>query len=811
MKINEYHSPLIEAIQQAVVITDLNGIITLWNEYAEKLYGWTTQEVLGKNIFDLNPPILTVKDAKKIVTKLTKGESFSGEFNIQNKTGEYIYIYVTDSAIKDEKGNFIGIVCIANDITERKKQDEMLQFLTHASKQLGSSLEYETTLKNLSNLVVPTLADWCSIDVIDEDGSIKQLSLSHIHANKIKFAKELRKNYPADLSIDSNIERVIKTGKSKLYSRISEKILDKTTPNKDALQVSKHMGLISIMIIPLIVRNKTRGAISFITTKESNRVYNKHDLQMAEEFARRAAFALENARLYRKAQLEIKERKKAEEKIKQLAAMVESSQDAIIGCDLHGIITTWNLGAEKLYGYKAKEAVGKHISFINPHDDPKQFETFTQKLLQGKQIEHYQTTRVNKKGHIIDVSVTVSPVKDDHNTIIGISSIARNISDHKKLEEELQESRDQLEVILQNVTDGITVLDPTGKLIFANDAAAKLIGFPNAIQLLEANTTYIIDRFDIMDEHGQLLDRKQLPSYKALQGEEEPEVIVKYIVKNTGEEMWSIIKSTPVFDEDNNVIFAINVFRDITEQKMREKRKDEFISIASHELKTPLTSIKAFTQLLDRYFKQKDDKQAIAYLTRMIGQVERLTNLVDDLLDVSKIQAGKFILNEEVFNFDEMINDMINEIQPTTDDHTILKKGSADVLVFADKYRVAQVLINLLTNAIKYSPKADQIIVHTSTTPDEVTVAVQDFGLGISADKQHKVFERFYRVEGKKRDSYPGLGLGLYISQQIMKRHNGKLWVESDEGKGSTFYFSLPITLRSRLVHDTSTQGGTYE
>ena len=152
---------------------------------------------------------------------------------------------------------------------------------------------------------------------------------------------------------------------------------------------------------------------------------------------------------------------------------------------------------------------------------------------------------------------------------------------------------------------------------------------------------------------------------------------------------------------------------------------------------------------------------------------------------------------EEVFHFDETVQEVIEEMQPLTTKHTIIHKKNADVKVLGDKYRVSQVLRNLLSNAIKYSPESDKIIVKTSFDKNEVVVSVQDFGIGIPKDKQSKLFERFYRVSDKKRASFPGLGLGLYISNEIIKRQDGRMWFESKEGKGSTFYFCLPIHLHN--------------
>ncbi len=249
----------------------------------------------------------------------------------------------------------------------------------------------------------------------------------------------------------------------------------------------------------------------------------------------------------------------------------------------------------------------------------------------------------------------------------------------------------------------------------------------------------------------------------------------------------------PLYDSQKKLKGVTGSAIDITERKQLERQKDDFLGIASHELKTPVTSIKAYGQVLQKIFTKKGDGISTEMLQKMDAQVNKLTNLIGDLLDVTKIQSGNLVLHEETFNFNRFIEETMQEMQLTTDQHQLVVKLGAPVEIYGDKERVAQVLTNLISNAIKYSPHAKKIIVQSVKTRDTVTLSVQDFGIGIPKKKQPLVFERFYRVSGSKEDTFPGLGLGLFISAEIIKRQGGKIWVESTEGKGSTFYFSLPL------------------
>lgn len=269
----------------------------------------------------------------------------------------------------------------------------------------------------------------------------------------------------------------------------------------------------------------------------------------------------------------------------------------------------------------------------------------------------------------------------------------------------------------------------------------------------------------------------------------------------------------PVFDRSGNIVESINMLVDITDIKKKEnelresenkyrilaevlqsalKTEEEFISIASHELKTPITSLNLYLQVLLQAHTIGDDDNTTHLLKRSKVQVDRLIKLLGDLLDATKIKAGKLALNFEDVCLNGMLEDVINDYSSTLSAHSIIKTGKSTTLVRADKSRIEQVLTNLLTNAVKYSPRSNKIIVSISEDENNVKVSVQDFGIGISKKNLDKVFNRFFRAHVDDGEMLSSLGLGLYISSDIISRHHGKIWVDSDQGKGSTFYFSLP-------------------
>lgn len=217
------------------------------------------------------------------------------------------------------------------------------------------------------------------------------------------------------------------------------------------------------------------------------------------------------------------------------------------------------------------------------------------------------------------------------------------------------------------------------------------------------------------------------------------------------------------------------------------------MAIASHELKTPVTSVKGYIQLLQRRLHTASDEQAASLLAKMDARMNKLVTLINELLDVTTIEAGKLHWRTEAFDLEALVRESVEDAQQITQQHQIHIEGALPTLVFGNPERIGQVLTNLLSNAIKYAPQAEAVQVTLRAEKDAAIVGVQDFGIGIAPSKQEHLFERFFRVSGPEHTMYPGLGLGLYISAEIVKRQGGRMWVESREGEGSTFFFTIPF------------------
>ncbi|MGH7203500.1 MAG: sensor histidine kinase [Candidatus Levyibacteriota bacterium] len=536
---------------------------------------------------------------------------------------------------------------------------------------------------------------------------------------------------------------------------------------------------------------------------------------------------------------DITERKRVEQELEHQASLVATSADAIWSRTLEGIITSWNLGAERMCRYNAKEAIGSHNDFIVPPDKRNEIKALTKKILKGEIIENYETIRVTKNGKNINVSVTMSPIKDVTGTIIAVSVIARDITKQKQVEDR-QLFLEQVSTILGATLDYKTTLKNISKLLvpyFADfirivilDENKELIEIAThhaerkmlpLVQKLyseyrnRTDTTYGVERV-MRTGKPEILEKVTHKVYANIKNMSKIDKIIKALGltsymgvplkiqgKVIGVITFSSNKKGRIYSQED-LQFATEIARRIAyaienAQLYMDAQKaiilrDEFISVASHELKTPITSLKMYTQTLNNQFKKTIDNKLHVYFEKMDQQTDKLSRLINDLLNVSKLQHGKLEFEMEKINLNKIIRDTVEEIAQTTK-HTIIIEGEVEKMIYADPYRIYQVVTNLLTNAIKYSPKANKIIIRLTQVKNTVVVSVQDFGIGIEPNDQKNIFNQFYRVTSPEEKTFPGLGMGLYISKEIIKRHGGTMNVISEKGKGSQFGFSIPYLI----------------
>ncbi|MDX2000928.1 MAG: PAS domain S-box protein [Chitinophagales bacterium] len=422
-----------------------------------------------------------------------------------------------------------------------------------------------------------------------------------------------------------------------------------------------------------------------------------------------------------------------------------------------------------------------------------QIENLLEVFQNGKRVSGFENQLVlfkNNGAQQYYFNYIFDPLRDPNDEIIGAILVMTDVTEQVLAKQELE----SIELRFRNLI--LEAPMPTALYVgrelvieLANEAMIKLwgkdatvISKPLAEALPELDGQPFLEILDKVFTTGE--------TYHA--DEQSADLIVDGVLQT----FWFNFTYKPLFDKDGKVYAVLNMALDISQHVHLKRQKDEFLGIASHELKTPVTSIKAYAQVLEQHFRNKGDMQEASMLSRMGTQVNKLSKLIEDLLDVTKIQAGKLLFNESYYELNDLAAEIVEEVQRTSDKHKIFLHRATSITIYGDRDRIGQVITNLLTNAIKYSYGADKVIVRITNQGSSALLSVEDFGIGIAKEKLPRVFEQFYQVGNLGGTVSPGLGLGLYISSEIIRRQGGQIWAESQEGTGSTFTFALPIDYR---------------
>ncbi|MEO5942598.1 MAG: PAS domain S-box protein [Ferruginibacter sp.] len=491
--------------------------------------------------------------------------------------------------------------------------------------------------------------------------------------------------------------------------------------------------------------------------------------------------------------LDITEQRKAKEEERKLISLVENSVDMMSILNLEGINSYINEAGMKMLGFDNMEEV-RSVPIVQLHT-PEDFEFVQREVLPAvsKDGRWAGTMMVRhlKTGEVFPVFNNCFRIADPVSGVpIAVGAVMRDMRPELAAKQALADS----ELLLRNITSAaptaLWMSDENGDIIYVNQTWIDWTGRPFNENLGADWLTKFVDadKEKVSAKFSNCISTHQY--YEA-------EFRLHH---SDGTIHWCAVNGRPQYKQNGDFSGYIGACVDITEQKLMQQQKDDFIGIASHELKTPITSIKGYTQVLEKMLITKGQTTEAAMMGRMNSQINRLTSLVGDLLDVTKINSGKLQFNDQEFDFNNMVKERVEDLKHMTEKHQLIEEYQITGMVYGDKDRIGQVISNLITNAIKYSPNADKIIIRTSIKDKQVSLCVQDFGIGIPEDKLNKVFEQFYRVSGDMQHTFPGLGLGLYISSEIIKRENGKIWVTSDPGKGSTFCFALPVSQEDNII-----------
>jgi len=484
-----------------------------------------------------------------------------------------------------------------------------------------------------------------------------------------------------------------------------------------------------------------------------------------------------------------------------LAALIESADDAIISKTLEGIITSWNKGAERIFGYTADEVIGKPVTILIPADHENEEPAILARLRAGERIEHYETVRVRKDGRRIDISLTVSPIKGPNGTIIGASKIARDITEQRQARKALDAANARLKLALIASRLGDWSWDAKNDVVTLSETALRIFDVePGTI------TTWI-DMRNLLHEEDRERARVAVDSALA----DHSDYDIEYRVQRAdGSEGWISAKGQGIYDEDGTVIGMLGFVQDISQRKAAEaeterlyrqaeessRLKEEFLATISHELRTPLSAILGWARML-RLGQLSPDNTAKA-LDTIERNARAQAQLIDDLLDVSRIITGKLRMDVRPSDPNSFIDAAVEAVRPAADAKGVRVQkvmDTASVSIPGDPVRLQQVVWNLLSNAIKFTPRGGRVQIRSERVNSHLEIVVSDTGQGISSDFLPHVFDRFRQADQKTSRLHGGMGLGLSIVRHLVELHGGTVSATSGgEGQGATFTVTLPIT-----------------
>ena len=470
-----------------------------------------------------------------------------------------------------------------------------------------------------------------------------------------------------------------------------------------------------------------------------------------------------------------------------LAAVVESSDDAIITQSLAGIIETWNRAAERMFGYSAGEAVGRPVSMLVPPERIDEEEGAVERIRRGDPVKHFETEGVGKNGRRVPVSVTISPVLTPTGEIYGISRIARDLTERRTLERNVF----HLAAIVDSAEDAIASKDINGIVQTWNKAAERMFGY-SAAEMTGHSIRTIIPR-DRWHEEDEVLARirsgRSIDHFETVRQRKDGSLIE------------ISLSVSPIKTSTGAIIGASKIARDITAQRQlardaeeANRVKDEFLAMLSHELRTPLNAVLGYTRML------RDGHLGPDRRDRAIETIERNANLlgqlVADVLDVSSIVTGKVRLNMASCDLNALVHAATDVVRPSADAKGIELRVDAPetpVRATCDGERIQQVFWNLLSNAVKFTPSG-LISIALTNSGGRAKVTVTDTGVGISANSLPFIFQRFWQGETAAHRGTGGLGLGLALVRHFVELHGGTIQAASEgEGKGATFVVTLPL------------------
>jgi PAS domain S-box-containing protein len=787
---------IVKSSLDAIISTDLDGTITSWNPAAERMYGYTPAEIIGRPNATIIPPERHDEE-DAVRRRILSGQAVEHYESVRvRKDGHRIDVALTVSPLHAPDGGIVGISKISRDISER-----------------GLAAALQVRIEQQLRQVIDAMSDaFCSLD--------RSWRFTYVNERYVQMARKSREE---------------------LIGQVVWEVFPEATS--------------------LRVYDEARRAMADHVTTIVEEYYAPYDLW----FQTRMYPAPDGLAIFT---TDITERKRIDvirdealAGARRLAAIIESSDDAIIGMDLDGTITAWNQAAERMYGYAAGEAIGRSIRIVVPAERQPEETEVLERIGRGQPIQHFETVRCRKDGSWFPVSLSLSPIRDSTGTVVGASKIARDITERKRAVERaafLAEAGAVLAGSLEYETTLKTVANMAVPAI-ADWCAVDILSVdrklervavahvdPSKIELARTIRSRYEDPASPYSaasvvRTGTPAIIKQVSDdmiVAAARGDEERVALVRslglrsYMIvpltasgRTFGALTLATAESDRLYTDDDfrlaqdvafRVALAVDNARAYAEAQTANRLKDEFLATLSHELRTPLNAILGYSRLL------QSGTMSVDKHTHALRTVERnataLTKIVEDILDVSRIVSGKIRLNIQPVDLPRVVSNAIETVRPAADAKQLRIQAMLDpraAPISGDPDRLQQIVWNLASNAVKFTPKHGVVQVRLERVNSHVEIVVSDTGIGIDPDFLPYIFERFRQAESGTTREHAGIGLGLAIVRHLVELHGGTIHASSDgRGTGATFRVRLPVMIvhqeayAERRIHPTTDVSG---
>jgi PAS domain S-box-containing protein len=701
-----------------------------------------------------------------------RGESVRNEvLTIEGPAGRRSY-NISAGPMRDRRGGVDLVIETVTDITERVVAEERERFLARASDVLASSLDYEQTVQTVADLAVPQFADWCVVQLADEEGVPRRIAVAHRDPAKVAFAEHVSAQYPPDPDAATGVAAILRTGVSEYVADIPPEVLDAAARDDRHREMLRELSLRSYISVPLTAGGRILGVLTLVNGDAAPR-FEPVDVVFAENLALRAAAAIENARLFREGV--------------RFKRLLDATSDAVLLLDVDGTVVYANQSTGQHVGRDAVDLVGAPIATYLDAPDGAAIADGIEALTSGDADARTLTVRLTRPGgDVVPVEIRLQLVAlvAEPRRILAIARDRREqiaaegalrtlaVAEHARAAE--------LNAVIRAMGEGVVVCDRDGRIILANPAAEDV--FPDVDE-----TTYAEILAELEDPDGVA------PNLGAAGGPVE-------LRARRGEERWIEVSTWPVSHDQGEDLReeTIVVLRDVTEARQRQAVRDTFIGVLSHELRTPVTTIYAGAKVLARPGSELPSVTKAEIFDDIVVESERLHRLVEDVVAMTRFGEEGGDVGAEPVLLQRLLPSVIASEEgrwPGVSFDLAMPAGLPTVI--ADPTYVEQVIRNLLSNAAKYGGAGATVGIVVESSATEVMIRILDDGPGFPPDETDRLFELFFRSARTSRAA-SGAGIGLFVCARLIRAMGGRIWATNRPDGGAEFGFSLRVMEEDR-------------